>query len=211
MSDKLFQQRLKQCPIIAIIRGITPEEIANVTEAILLAGIKIIEVPLNSPNALASLNILRHTIGDRGICGAGTVTTPHQVTEVAKAGGQLIISPNCDPNVINATRSNKMISVPGCMTPTEVFTAIDAGSRFLKIFPIDSLGTKYLKSLGAVLPNDAIAIAVGGVNAENMEDYWAAGARGFGVANKIYNPGDTALKVRENAIHLAQKASCLKA
>ncbi|BFM13264.1 2-dehydro-3-deoxy-6-phosphogalactonate aldolase [Simiduia litorea] len=199
MLAKQFQQALNECPIVAIIRGVEPKEVEAVANALLDAGVRIIEVPLNSPSPLASIEKLAKIVEGRGICGAGTVTTASAVTDVHNAGGQLIVSPNADASVIEATLQAKMISLPGCITPSDCYVAINAGASYLKMFPIGDLGPTYYRSVMAIIPKHITTLTVGGMHEGNLADYWQLGSRGFGVASNIYAPGDSAATVTTKA------------
>lgn len=189
-------------PIVAILRGITPDEIIDVAEALIAAGIRAIEVPLNSPEPLISIARLSSAFGDRCLCGAGTVLTVDQVDAVQAAGGKLIVSPNCNPAVIRHAVARHLVAAPGFATPTEAFAAIEAGAKILKLFPAEAYGTRYLSALGAVLPPDISVLAVGGAGASNMAEWIAAGAKGFGIGGELYKPGRGAFEIAERAAAL---------
>jgi 2-dehydro-3-deoxyphosphogalactonate aldolase len=183
---------LKQCPIIAILRGIKPDEAESICSALEKAGIVIVEVPLNSPDALESIAILSRVFGSRMLIGAGTLTDPKQVAEVAAAGGQLIVTPHADTAIVRAAKAAGLFAVPGFFNPTEAFALLQAGADAIKLFPSEVLGVLMLKALKAVLPKNAIVIPVGGIDAERIAPWMAAGALGVGAGSSIYKPGDTA-------------------
>jgi 2-dehydro-3-deoxyphosphogalactonate aldolase len=185
--------------LIAILRGITPDEAEAVTGALIDAGITRIEVPLNSPDPLQSIGLMARHFAGRAEIGAGTVLTAAQVAEVKDAGGTLIVSPNCDPHVIAATKTAGMQSYPGVLTPTECFAALAAGADGLKIFPSFLIGVEGLKAIRAVLPVGTQVFAVGGVGPANFADWRKAGADGFGIGTALYVPGLSAAEVSERA------------
>ena len=189
-------------PIIAILRGITPPEAIPTAQALIASGVTLIEVPLNSPEAMTSIAAMIAEFGDRARIGAGTVLRVTQVEQIAALGAKLIVSPNCNPDVIRATRKAGMDSFPGIMTPTEAFAAIDAGASGIKLFPGELVGPIGLKAMRAVLPPDLPCYAVGGVNAQTLPDWLAAGASGIGVGSGLYRPGDTAETVAAKAAEL---------
>lgn len=186
-------------PIIAILRGVTPPEACDIAGALIEAGIDRIEVPLNSPEPLVSIKAMVEAFGDRALIGAGTVLTVSDVAQVAAVGGKLVVSPNCDPEVIAATKAHGMQSFPGVQTPTEMFAALKAGADGLKIFPAFILGLDGFKAVKAVLPPDSPVYAVGGIGAEDFADWLAAGAAGFGMGTSIYKPGFTPAEVTARA------------
>ena len=186
-------------PIIAILRGVTPDDAVAVAQACIDAGITRIEVPLNSPDPLTSIRRMADAHGDIAEIGAGTVLTPDDVGRVRDAGGRLIVSPNCDARVIMATKAAGMASWPGVMTPTECFAALKAGADGLKIFPASLIGPAGVKAMRAVLPPDCPVYAVGGAGPENFADWLRAGASGFGIGTALYTPGLTADQVATRA------------
>lgn len=175
--------------IVAILRGVTHDEVGPIAEALVAAGITKIEVPLNSPDPLRSIEVLAHEFGEHALVGAGTVLTPGQVREVADAGGRLVVSPDMNPEVIRATKAAGLLSYPGVMTPTEAFTALRSGADGLKLFPGDLVGAAGLKAMRAVLPPGTEVLAVGGAGPENFAAWRAAGADGFGIGSALYKPG----------------------
>jgi 2-dehydro-3-deoxyphosphogalactonate aldolase len=181
--------------IIAILRGITPPETLEVCDALVLAGITMIEVPLNSPEALLSIEDAAKVFEGRALIGAGTVLSRADVDAVADAGGQFIVSPDTNPAVIGATIERGMTSYPGVFSPTDAFTAIRSGATGLKFFPAEVLGPKGIKAMKAVLPSDIPLYAVGGANPDNFTEYFAAGCAGFGLGTYIFKPGMSAADV----------------
>jgi len=185
--------------VVAILRGIKPEEAESICTKLEEARIVIVEVPLNSPNALASIAILSRVFGDRMLIGAGTLTDPKQVTEVAAAGGRLIVTPHADTAIVRAAKTANLLAVPGFFNPTEAFALLQAGADAIKLFPSEVLGIPMLKALRAVLPKNTIVIPVGGVDAETIAPWMAAGALGLGIGSSLYKPGDTAASVGAKA------------
>ena len=194
-----FRAHLADCPLVAIIRGVTPAEAESVGGALLDAGFLIIEVALNSPEPLASIERLAKLAGDRATIGAGTVLTPGDVRRVADAGGRIIVSPNTDPQVIQASVAAGLVSSPGYFTPSEAFTALRAGAQVLKLFPAEGAGPAVVKAQLAVLPREIPLLVVGGIRPDNMRPYVEAGAAGFGLGSSLYKPGLSADEVAANA------------
>lgn len=186
-------------PLIAILRGLTPQDAHAIGHALTQAGITRLEVPLNSPDPLDSIAILAREFGDVAQVGAGTVLTPDQVRAVRDAGGRMVLSPNCDADVIRATVAAGMASFPGVMTPTEAFAALAAGATGLKLFPGELIGPKGLRAMRAVLPAGTDCWAVGGVSVDTMAEWRRAGAAGFGIGSSLYTPGDSADTVAAKA------------
>jgi 2-dehydro-3-deoxyphosphogalactonate aldolase len=189
-------------PIIAILRGIQPNEAVAAAEALIGAGIDQIEVPLNSPDPFDSIARMLDACGDRARIGAGTVLTTGQVDRLAAIGAHMVISPNFDAGVVGATVRAGMRSYPGIYTPTEAFAALDAGATALKLFPAELAGPKGLKALRAVLPKDANVFAVGGAGPDNFADWIAAGAAGFGIGSALYKPGLTTAEIAARAAQI---------
>jgi 2-dehydro-3-deoxyphosphogalactonate aldolase len=176
-------------PLVAILRGLEPERAVAVGEVLVEAGFDIIEVPLNSPDPLTSIAAIVETLGDRALIGAGTVLAEAQVDDLAAIGAQLVVSPNCNPAVIRRTAAHGMASMPGVVTPTEMFAALEAGATGLKIFPAEMVSPAIIKAVRAVLPPQVPVLAVGGINAGNMGEFLAAGASGFGIGGSLFKPG----------------------
>lgn len=186
-------------PLIAILRGITPPEAPAIAGVLIDAGITTIEVPLNSPDPLDSIGSLARQFGSDAAIGAGTVLKVSEVDAVADVGGALIVSPNCDSDVIAQTKSRGMQSWPGVFTPTEAFTALAAGADGLKLFPGAMAGTEGLAAMRPILPKGTLVYAVGGAGAENFGDWIKASADGFGIGSAIYKPGFTVSDVADRA------------
>jgi 2-dehydro-3-deoxyphosphogalactonate aldolase len=195
-----LDEALSTCPVIAILRGVRPEEILDHANALVGAGLRAIEIPLNSPDALASVTRLAGAFGGDCLCGAGTVLTTAEVEKVAATGARLIVSPNTALAVITRAIGLGLTAVPGVATATEAFAAIDAGARHLKLFPARTYGPDHLRQLRAVLPAEAAVLAVGGVGPADMAAWRAAGVSGFGLGSELYRPGqspaETAAKAR---------------
>jgi len=194
-----FTTHFAACPLIAIIRGVTPDAVEAVGDALVEAGIRIIELPLNSPDPLASIERLARRLGDAALIGAGTVLTVEQVTQVANAGGRIIVSPCVNPQVIAATVAAGLVSAPGYFTPSEAFAALDAGAHALKLFPAEAASPAVVKAHRAVLPLDVPLVVVGGITPDAMTPYFAAGADGFGLGGALYRPGQISAEVAAQA------------
>ena len=204
-----FTAQQAQLPLIAILRGLQPAESVEVGTALHAAGFGLWEVPLNSPNPLQSIAAMRAAFPDV-LVGAGTVLTPQQVREVHAAGGQLIISPNCNPAVIDESVKLGLISLPGVFTPTEAFTALDHGAHGLKIFPAELASPAVIKALLAVLPQGTGIYPVGGITPDNMAPWLQAGAAGFGIGSALFKPGKTAAQVQADAQAFANNYRALQ-
>lgn len=186
-----FRHYFAECPLIAIIRGVTPDDAETTARAIHEGGIRIIEVPLNSPDPLKSISSIADALGDDALVGAGTVLTVDDVERVKQARGQLVVSPNMNPEVIGATVAAGMVSCPGIFTPTEAFAALRAGATVIKLFPAEAASPKVVKAMRAVLPKDSTLLIVGGVTPESMRGWLDAGANGFGLGGGLYKPGQS--------------------
>jgi len=202
-----LREALAACPLIAILRGITPGEAGDVGAALIDAGFRAIEVPLNSPEPLRSIEVLARRFGGTALVGAGTVMTAEQVREVAAAGGRLIVMPHCDLSVVRAAKAAGLAATPGVATPTEAFSALAANADGLKLFPAEMITPAVVKSIRAVLPKEAILIPVGGISADNIAAYQAAGANAFGIGSTLYSPGKRVDDVRTSARRLVDAVS----
>jgi 2-dehydro-3-deoxyphosphogalactonate aldolase len=190
---------MSRCPVIAILRGIKSDEAESICDALEKAGVSIVEVPLNSPDPLRSIEMLARVFGGRMLIGAGTLTDPDQVDEVASAGGRLIVTPHTDLSIVRAAKQANLFAVPGFFNPTEAFALLKAGADAIKLFPAEVVGPSMLKALKAVLPKDALVIPVGGIDKQSIAQWMGAGADGFGAGSSIYRPGDDAKTVKQKA------------
>ena len=195
----MIEPFLDRLPLVAILRGVTPDEVVDVSCALVDAGFAIIEVPLNSPNPLESIERLHAKLGEEILIGAGTVTKPAQVKEIAAVGGRLIVMPHCDAEVVRAAKGAGLACIPGIATPTEGFAALANGADALKLFPAELLTPAVLKSMRAVFPSATRFLPVGGITPDAMASYVAAGAAGFGLGGALYRRGDDASRVAANA------------
>lgn len=203
-------ESLDALPLIAILRGLKPDEAVEVGEAIVAAGFRCLEVPLNSPEPLDSIRRLRQALDGRALVGAGTVLNVAATHEVADAGGQLIISPNTNVDVIRETKTLGLLSLPGFFTPSEAFAALDAGADALKLFPAEIAGPKGLKAVRAVLPAATRVYPVGGVDPDSMSAWRSAGASGFGIGSAVFKPGQSAEQVARQAAEFVVRWCDLK-
>jgi len=199
MLKNTFQQALRQCGLIAILRGVRPDEVEAIGKALYDAGFRIIEVPLNSPEPLKSIATLRRTLPLDCVVGAGTVLSPEQVAQVKAAGGELIVMPHSDAAVIGAAKQAGLCSAPGVATVTEAFAALAAGADVLKMFPSEQLGVAVVKAWRAVIPMSVALLPVGGIVPSSLAVFTSAGASGFGLGSALYKPGMSAASVSENA------------
>jgi 2-dehydro-3-deoxyphosphogalactonate aldolase len=182
---------LTRCPLVAILRGVKPEEAVAIGAALERQGVVIVEVPLNSPRPMESIALLAREFGERLLIGAGTVMTTAQVAEIAAAGGKLIVTPHADATIVRAAKQHGLLSVPGFFTPSEAFAMLAAGADALKLFPSEAASPAVLRALRAVLPAGTAVLPVGGIDASNIAAWRAAGAAGFGIGSAIYRPGDS--------------------
>lgn len=190
-AAELFEATFAQCPLVAILRGVRPEECEAIGDSLFAGGIRIIEVPFNSPDPLASIERLSGKFGDEVLVGAGTVLRAEQVRDVAQAGGRLIVSPSVNSDVIRATVAAGLFSCPGYFTPSEAFAALNSGADALKLFPAEGASPALVKAQRGVLPRDVRLIVVGGVGPDTMGRWIEAGANGFGLGSGLYKPGQT--------------------
>ena len=194
-----FDAAFARCPLIAILRGVKPDEVEAIGEALVEAGFTLIEVPLNSPEPLDSIGRLADRLKGRAVVGAGTVLATADVVAVADVGGTMIISPNTKVEVVAATAGAGLVSLPGFATPSEAFAALAAGASALKLFPAEAASPAVLKALGAVVPAGTRLLPVGGIAPDNMAPWLAAGAAGFGLGSALYKPGMAASEVGDRA------------
>jgi len=198
-NRQAFDDAFAKCPLIAILRGVKPDEVEAIGEALVEAGFTILEVPMNSPDPLDSIARLARRFEGRAVVGAGTVLRVEDVEAVGAAGGTLIIAPNANVRVIAAAADKGYVALPGIATPTEAFAALDAGAAALKLFPAEAAGPTVLKAMRAILPKDARVLPVGGIVPELMADWRKAGAAGFGLGSALFAPGMSAADVGARA------------
>ena len=194
-----FAAAMARCPLVAILRGVQPDEIEGVADALVEAGFSMIEIPLNSPDPLTSIGRIAKRYGDDVLIGAGTVLSVDQMQAVAGAGGRLVVSPNTDRDVIVASAEAGLVSLPGYFTPSEAFAAIAAGASGLKLFPAEGASPAVLRAQRAVLPRDAAVLIVGGITPGGLTPWIEAGAQGFGLGSALYRPGDAPATVGDRA------------
>jgi 2-dehydro-3-deoxyphosphogalactonate aldolase len=195
----MIQPFLDRLPLVAILRGVTPDEVVAIGAVLANAGFAIIEVPLNSPDPLESIRRLHDRFGADLLIGAGTVTSVAQVDDVARSGGRLVVMPHSDGDVVRAAKKAGLVCIPGIATPTEAFAALANGADALKLFPAELLTPAVLRSMRAVLPSATRFLPVGGISPDGMAAYVAAGAAGFGLGSALYRRGDDAGRVAANA------------
>lgn len=193
---------LERSPLVAILRGVRPDEVLAIGQVLVDAGIAVIEIPLNSPEPERSIALLAEKFGDRALIGAGTVLDPARVPGIAQAGGKLIVMPHADPAVVRAAKQAGLLCVPGFATPTEAFAVLEAGADGLKLFPAEAFQPPILKAFAAVLPKGVKMLPVGGVDSSNITAWRQAGAAGFGIGSAIFRPGDTPAQVAGKAARL---------
>ena len=210
----MFDDQIKGLPIIAVLRGITPDEAIPVGEILAREGIVIMEVTLNSHQPYQSIRKLSHRFGTDKLIGAGTVTTTEQVHQVKQAGGRLIVSPHTNPDVIGTTKAENMIVVPGCFSPTEILTAIKAGADAIKLFPAEMIPPVAVKAMRAVFPPPTEMFATGGIDSHNMMEYLQSGVDGFGMGSSLYKPGKSLAAIETDVKSIVaafnQARDCLK-
>jgi 2-dehydro-3-deoxyphosphogalactonate aldolase len=204
-----LDEALAQSPIVAILRGVRPDEVLAIAEALYGAGVRAVEIPLNSPEPFESVRRLADAFASRMACGAGTVLSAGDVERSAEAGARFLVAPNADADVIRRAVKLGLDPAPGFATASEAFAAIGAGARHLKLFPAATYGPGHLRQLRAVLPQEAVVWAVGGVGARDLKAWWEAGARGFGIGSEVYKPGQTAVETSAKAAALVEAARAL--
>ena len=195
-------ERLRANPLVAILRGVRPEEVEAIGAALVDAGVGVIEVPLNSPVPFDSIARLARRFGEHALIGAGTVMRTDQVARLAEVGGRLMVTPHADPALVRAAKASGLEAAPGFFTPAEAFALLDAGADALKLFPAEAASPAVLRALRAVLPAGTAVLPVGGMDAGTIPAWRAAGAAGFGIGSALYKPGDTAAQVAVKAARL---------
>lgn len=202
MTEDVFNHWFARMPVVAILRGLKPEEALAIGEALVGGGIHILEVPLNSPDPLRSIATLAKGLEGRAIVGAGTVLDEAAVDAVAEAGGAIIVSPNTDPAVIRQTRQRGLVSLPGSFTPTEAFASLAAGAHAIKLFPGELVTPQSTRAMAAVLPRGTRLLVVGGVSADTLNDWAGAPVHGFGIGSSLFKPGVTPAEIEKRAVAL---------
>ena len=197
-----LKQALAACPLVAILRGVQPGEVEAIGAALIEAGLRVLEVPLNSPDPFGSIARLARRFGDRALIGAGTVTRADELGRLADAGGRLMVTPHADPALVRAAKAHGMATAPGFFTPAEAFALLAAGADALKLFPAEAASPAVLKALRAVLPPGTAVLPVGGMDAAAIPAWHAAGAAGFGIGSAVYKPGDTPAQAAAKATAL---------
>ncbi len=200
----MLDAALKQLPLVAILRGVKPDEVEAIADALYIEGFRVIEVPLNSPDALESIARLARRMPAGTVVGAGTVLSVEAVAQVQAAGGKVIVMPHADVAVIRDAKARGLFCVPGAATPTEAFAAVHAGADAVKLFPAELVTPAIVKAMGAVLPKELRLLPVGGITPDNMAPYVKAGAAGFGLGSALYSPGLSAAEVGRRAHAFAQ-------
>jgi 2-dehydro-3-deoxyphosphogalactonate aldolase len=204
MLTELFRESLRRLPLVAILRGVTTDEVVAIGRVLVENGFRLIEVPLNSPTPLQSIQRLREDLPAHCIVGAGTVLSVAQVHEVASVGGQIIVMPHADPEVIRAAKHAGLLCAPGVVTPSEAFAALAAGADALKFFPADLISPAVLAAMRSVLPPCTVLLPVGGITPDTMQPYLQAGASGFGLGSALYRAGQPLEQTAANARRFAQ-------
>ncbi len=205
----MFDLQTYPCPLVAILRGLPPAEATGVARALFDAGFRMLEVPLNRPGALEAIDAIRHIAPANSIVGGGTILTRQDVDAVYEAGGRLMVSPNCEPDLIRHAVDKGMLALPGVATPTEAFRALDAGAHGLKLFPAEMMPPPVVKAMRSVLPSHIHIMPVGGVSPHNMKAYFEAGATGFGIGSQLYQPGMSIDAVAKSAAAFMQARQAL--
>ena len=202
-AELVFRQALESLPLVAILRGLRPQEAVGVGQALWRSGWRMLEVPLNSPDPLQSIALLARAL-PQALVGAGTVLSGHQVREVHQAVGRLIVSPHFYPDVVTTALKLGLVCLPGVLTPTEAFSALQLGASGLKLFPAEACSPAVLKAMRAVLPPASVVLPVGGIQPEHLAGWRQAGASGLGIGSAVYRPGQSALEVERQAQGWAQ-------
>ena len=197
--EQRYNEDFATMPVVAILRGLEPREALAIGSALVEAGIRILEVPLNSPDPFNSIGQLARAFAGHATVGAGTVLTPEDVDRVRDAGGQIVISPNANRDVIRRTREAGLVSLPGCLTPTEAFAALEAGAHAVKLFPGELVTPSIARAMAAVLPRGTRLLVVGGVSTDNIADWRGSVVHGFGIGSSLFKPGNAAAEVRDKA------------